>query len=115
MMSAAIVTLFLVMYVFRYDDGGGKSGYAKAGITTLTTAVKMYKTKFGENPAQLKDLLEPPDGPPIVEPSGILDPWGRPYQYDPTGPRNQGKQPDIWTVGHDRQLIGNWPERHWWD
>ena len=38
------------------------------------------------------------------------DPWKKPYQYDPSGPRNNGRRPDIWTVAPDGLEIGNWPK-----
>ena len=116
---SAIITLLCVfagMYVFRYDDGENKTDLARAGTKTLEIGVISYRQKFGEYPRKLDELVNPPDGPPFVEPSAILDQWSRPYQYDPTGPRNQGRKPDIWTIGHDGKPIGNWPEpRHWWD
>jgi general secretion pathway protein G len=113
---AALIVLFVAMFVFRYDDGDNKSDLARAGSKTLETGAIMYRQKFGENPKKLDNLVSPPDGSPFVEPSAILDPWGRPYQYDPAGPRNEGKRPDIWTTGSDGKQIGNWPQpRRWWD
>ena len=40
-----------------------------------------------------------------------MDPWGKPYRYDPKGKRNGGKRPDIWAVHPDKTEIGNWPEQ----
>jgi Type II secretion system (T2SS), protein G len=104
------------MYVFRYDDGDNMSDLAKAGTKVLETGVVQYYLKFGEYPRKLEDLVNPPDGPPLVDSGALLDQWDRSYQYDPTGPRYHGKKPDIWTTGPDGELLGNWPEpRHWWD
>jgi hypothetical protein len=121
--SCLLVTLIMVilagfagMYVFRYDDGENKSDLSKAGTKVLETGAVQYRLKFGEYPRKLEDLANPPDGPPFVDSGALLDQWGRPYQYDSTGPRNQGKKPDIGTTGSDGELLGNWPEpRHWWE
>jgi hypothetical protein len=39
----------------------------------------------------------------------LKDPWGKPYSYDPAGPKNAGLKPDIWSAGGGKVLIGNWP------
>jgi hypothetical protein len=49
--------------------------------------------------------------PAINSADALIDPWGRPYNYDPNGPRNNGNKPDIWAVAPDGALIGNWPNR----
>jgi hypothetical protein len=43
-----------------------------------------------------------------VDKAGLADPWGKPYQYDPTGKRNGGNKPDVWSDGPDGKPIGNW-------
>ena len=110
---AAFLFLFIVAIVFYGNVGDDtKDGQAKSGVMTLTHAVTAYALKYDEYPAKLWDLVDPPDGAsPFVVRDAIIDPWQRPYQYDPIGPRNNGEQPDIWTTGHDGQLIGNWPKR----
>ncbi|HLW68148.1 MAG TPA: type II secretion system protein GspG [Gemmataceae bacterium] len=113
---AVILAVFAGMYAFRYDDGVTKTDLAKAGTKTLEVAAVQYRLKFGAYPAKLNDLVTPPNGPPFVEPGTTNDPWGRPYRYDPAGPKNEGKKPDIWTTGHDGELLGNWPEpKDWWE
>jgi general secretion pathway protein G len=87
----------------------GENDLAKAGAKTLTIGVKSYQLRYESYPARLDQLVQPPDGGPFVLPGALLDPWGRPFQYDPAGPRNHGKQPDIWTVTPKGEVIGNWP------
>src|SRR5262249_49663269 len=108
---ASLVTLFIGTIVFYNLADDTKGRRAKSDVMMLTSAVKAYRIKYEEYPAKLRDLVEPPDGPPYVEPDSIIDPWQQPYQYDAAGPRNNGEQPDIWTVGDDGKLIGNWSKR----
>jgi len=106
---AALVTLCIGTIVFYNLADDTKGRQAKSDVMMLTTAAKAYRIRYEEYPAKLSDLVEPPDGrTPYIEPDAITDPWQQPYQYDPAGPRNNGEQPDIWTVGHDGKLIGNW-------
>jgi hypothetical protein len=41
----------------------------------------------------------------------LLNPWGKEYEYDPKGSRNDGKRPDIWATAPDKTEIGNWPKK----
>jgi hypothetical protein len=45
----------------------------------------------------------------LDDPKVLDDPWGNRYQYDPLGPRNGGRRPDIWTRSPEGKEIGNWP------
>ena len=85
-----------------------KEDLARVEVRNLTVAAKTYNLKRGNFPEKLIDLKTAG----YVEPKAtLLDPWGNPYQYDPKGKRNGGKQPDIWTVTPDKKEIGNWPEQ----
>src|SRR5262245_14658115 len=108
---ASLVTLFIGTIVFYNLADDTKGCRAKSDVMMLSTAVKAYRLKYNEYPTNLDDLVHPPDEKAFVESDTILDPWQRPYQYDPAGPRNNGEQPDIWTVGRDGKLIGNWSKR----
>ncbi|MBI3821795.1 MAG: TIGR03067 domain-containing protein [Planctomycetes bacterium] len=88
---------------------------ARAQIKVLTLAVNAYAFKNNSKfPESLEFLLKKDAtgaGPYLENKDTLLDPWKQLYQYDPTGPQNQGKQPDIWTlVPRKKQAIGNWPE-----
>jgi hypothetical protein len=64
-------------------------------------------------PESLKALAEkqPDGGPAYLEVQALTDPWGNPFQYDPTGPQNKGEKPDVWSQGPPgaKTPIGNWP------
>ena len=86
-----------------------KEAVARATIATLDRAVQVYFVKEGSFPPDLKTLTE--GKPPIIEKRGLLDPWKKPYQYEPAGKKNKGKKPDIWTVTPDKKVSGNWEEK----
>jgi hypothetical protein len=76
-------------------------------LRTLDPALAAYFVKNNEYPKDWKPLTE--GATPYLE-RVPLDPWKKPYQYDPAGKRNGGKKPDVWTVTPGKQTIGNWPE-----
>jgi general secretion pathway protein G len=119
MVVIAIIVVLVGIGGFAYmktlDDSKVQSAQLKAK-GDLTTACKTYKTKVGEYPNQLTDLLQKTSegfGPFLESEEALLDPWERPYQYNAAGPRNNGMQPDIWTTDPGSgQEIGNWPKGH---
>lgn len=78
---------------------------------SLTHACQAYRIKRDRFPKNLEELLakDALGGPYLEGPDALIDPWGRRYQYDPKGPRNNGAKPDIWTVTPQGIEIGNWP------
>src|SRR5215831_7551625 len=81
--------------------GGAQEDIASAQVTgALTQACQAYKVKRFEYPATLQLLLQRDaiGGPYLESSDALLDPWGHPYQYDASGPKNNGMKPDIWTI-----------------
>jgi hypothetical protein len=98
---------------FKMIDEGRRER-AKVDLNVLVTASTSFKLKYGDYPEKLEQLAKPPDGFPFVENKSLVDPWGRPYQYDPKGEKNDGLQPDIWSLGprsKDGAIIGNWMKK----
>ncbi len=118
LMEVLVVVAILVIlagaasiYVFGYLSDA-KRDKAKLDIKSLTDAVKQYSAKNeGNFPQTLQELVQPTNGssPIYDDPSILNDPWGKPYQYDPNGTRNNGLKPDIWTTTDKGMEIGNWP------
>lgn len=77
-------------------------------VRILTTAVETYRVRHDEFPEKLDDIAAYLEGGK----EALKDVWGQPYKYDPNGPKNGGKKPDIWSEGPpgQKQPIGNWPE-----
>jgi general secretion pathway protein G len=82
----------------------------------LTQACQAYSLKHnGEFPQNLQLLLQRDamGGPYLENADALIDPWGQPYQYDASGPKNNQTKPDIWTTvknSNPQKMIGNWPK-----
>ncbi len=98
--------------VLRYL-GTARTQTAKAQIGSISTALELYALDSGGFPNQqsgLAALVQPPagatkwKGPYLKKAEGLIDPWGRPYQY-----RYPGKagQPDVFTLGRDNAPGGS--------
>jgi len=87
---------------------------ARIQIRALEDACKVYKSKHGDFPEALAELtVQQPNGDgPLLEPSVLNDPWGRPYQYNKQGNNAQYNKPDIWSdgprPGDASSQIANW-------
>jgi general secretion pathway protein G len=118
LMEMLVVVAIIVMlaglggyyYVKQLDQS--KLNTARVQVkTTLTQACENYYVDHQSNyPASLEALLESDaegHGPYLKNREALVDPWGKPYQYNSAGPNNGGKQPDIWADSPKGQ-IGNW-------
>ena len=98
-LSAGIVAGYagLVIY-FMVDmpcDGGG-AGKANADLKGLSVDLNKSKQQSGSYPtdeAGLESLVNV-----HIRPEGLIDPWGRPYQY--IASYNAGA-PMVWSFGED--------------
>jgi general secretion pathway protein G len=109
-----IITLLATVaapQVLRYL-GKARTDTAKAQIAAIATALELYALDNGTFPAQqtgLAALVQAPqgasrwNGPYLKNINGLVDPWGRPYQYRMPGRNNQ---PDIFTLGRDNTVGG---------
>ena len=79
---------------------------ARLDLHILSSAVRIYHENNKRFPNTLDQLTEGKS--PLAEEKTLVDPWGRRYLYDPTGPNNNGTMPDIWTESPMRERIGNW-------
>jgi general secretion pathway protein G len=83
---------------------------AKSNIEALTHQCEIYAVDHNNQPPQtLAALVNPGDGhAAYVQEKALKDPWGSVFQYDPSGAKNGGNRPDIWTVTPKGLTIGNW-------
>jgi general secretion pathway protein G len=117
LLEVLIVVAIIVMlagagtYYFLQRLEDAKAGRAKADAMSLAAACEQYYAGNNEFPPSLDALTQPqPNGNgAFFGPDKLLDPWRKPYQYDPQGPNNAGNKPDVWTT-HPRTgiMIGNW-------
>jgi hypothetical protein len=103
-------------------EGLGQLNFAQEDIAKtqvsgpLTQACQAYFIRHKEYPQNLQLLTQrdPANGnaPYLDNADALLDPWAHPYQYDPSGQKNNNTKPDIWTVvqkSNPQKMIGNWP------
>ncbi|MBI4313972.1 MAG: type II secretion system major pseudopilin GspG [Candidatus Omnitrophica bacterium] len=87
---------------------------AKADITNIGLAIKLYELDNGNYPASLGQLMEKSaaeeGGGPYLEKEAI-DPWARAYQYRYPGQKNTASY-DLFSMGKDgvesADDVGNW-------
>ena len=102
----ALLATFAAPQVLRYL-GKARSETAKIQINAIASAVELYALDNGGYPAAADGtgaLMQPPPGavrwagPYLKKAEGLVDPWGRPYQY-----RNPGRNGsfEIFTLGRD--------------
>lgn len=102
----ALLATFAAPQVLRYL-GRAKSETAKLQINAISSAVELYALDNGGYPPQqvgLQGLMRAPaqaarwSGPYLKKAEGLVDPWGRPYQY-----RNPGRNGtfEVFTLGRD--------------
>jgi hypothetical protein len=85
----------------------GKYGKAKMDLSHLSSAVDAWKAETGSYPDTLQELTQSRDGKvPYLSEKDLLDPWGRPYGYDPNQRHPASGQPKIFCV-RDTTLT-NW-------
>ena len=102
--------------------GDAERGRIKADISRIETNLIRYKTNaryFPTTQQGLDALVNPPSAGPkparwerVSKEEGILDPWGRKYQYAYPGKYNPDSY-DIYSMGRDGKAgttddLGNW-------
>jgi len=91
----------------RYEDA--KVSKAKIDCEGISNLVETFKLNNHEYPGSIEQLAQPqPNGfSPLSPPDKLMDPWGKMYQVDPTGPHNNGLKADVFTTTPRGVLIGN--------
>ena len=93
--------------------GKAKSETAQVQIRNLESAVELYYLDVGDYPPErvgLAALVEAPadaqtwSGPYLKKRDGIVDPWGRPYEYRMPG---QHGAFDVFSLGRDGREAGD--------
>jgi general secretion pathway protein G len=88
---------------------GSKDDVALAQTKTITEAWGIYEKNNGAPPnLQALTQRQPNGAKAILEPDAIIDPWGKAFQFDASGPMNGGNKVDIWTVSPEGKKLGNW-------
>jgi general secretion pathway protein G len=86
-----------------------KDGEAKTGALNLDKALQMYYKDHDQYPTDPSLLsVKSEQGGPYIPQDALLDPWGKQFQIDVTGPNNNGAKPDVYTTNPEGKIIGNW-------
>jgi len=96
------------------EDDNPRIEKARQQIALMSQAVLRYIAENKAAPPSLEAIAQPGEGKtPYFDPALLLDPWGSRVQYDPKGPMNANKQPDLWSLGpaDGSVFIGNWSEK----
>jgi general secretion pathway protein G len=102
----ALLATLATPQVLRYL-GKARTETAKVQINAIASALELYALDNGGYPPSqvgLKALMERPhgatrwSGPYLKRAEGLIDPWGRPYQY--RAPGHAGPF-DVFTLGRD--------------
>jgi general secretion pathway protein G len=116
-----LVATIAAPQVLRYL-GKARTETARAQVSAITTALELYSLDVGGFPPSqigLQALMQNASGgnrwkgPYLKRADGLIDPWGRPYQYRFPG---RSGQPEVFTLGRDNapggadedQDIANW-------
>jgi len=111
---ALAVALFLV--ACGCGDSNPYVTRARLRLENLDNAMKAYQADNGDWPADLKELTQqiPAGGEPYLSADSLVDPWGRPYQYDRNNVHLETQLPLIWSEGPNPgspgSKIANWSE-----
>lgn len=85
-----------------------KASVVPTQIEPIDKAIAAYRAKHRSLPMSLQAMTEGKDA--LLKQKDLEDPWGQVYRYNPLGPLNDGKKPDVWTEAPSRERIGNWPK-----
>jgi general secretion pathway protein G len=98
-----LLAAFVAPQVLNYL-GRAKTDAASVQIQNISSILDLYRLDTGRYPERLEDLVEQPadapnwNGPYIQRRDGLIDPWGRPYEYRFPG---QHGAYDLFTLGAD--------------
>jgi hypothetical protein len=86
----------------------------KMDVRNIEAALHSYYAKHQTWPEKL-DMLTVPEldvGAALLQKGDLIDPWGRPYQYDPNQLNPRTGTPRVWSDGPDPgnpdKKIANW-------
>jgi hypothetical protein len=118
MKPTSIATLMCLVFTCGCQgDSNPNVSRARVGLKQLGEAATFYKNNHKVWPESLEDLTQPQPGggDPLIDKHALKDPWGRPYQYDPTTTNPTTEQPLIWSEGpspgEPGSKISNWESK----
>jgi general secretion pathway protein G len=88
-----------VIYMRYLDDA--KKDRARIDLKALSDAVNTYKAQHGDLPLSLEQLTQrtADGGTAYIEIAALIDPWGRPYVYEPQNLHQLTGKPHLYSDG----------------
>ncbi len=119
LMEVLVVVAILVVlagagaYVYTGYLDKAREDTARMGVSELEKAVEAYKVAYGDYPTDLTILTQAIEGrPAALQERALLDPWQRPYVYEPGTRHPQTGRPRIYSQGPNpgdaSKVISNW-------
>jgi hypothetical protein len=114
MKPAHFLTGLMLLLACACGESSPKVTQARVAVKELEKAVAQYRSTHGAFPEKLSTLTEQDAGAsgPLLPVSGLTDPWGRPFHYDPGQLHPETDQPLIWSdgasPGEASSKIQNW-------
>lgn len=91
----SLSTFFPISYLDEQYRRG-----AEGEITVIDLYVSLVMQHEDLVPKSLSVMTKPINhSQPLMKIDQLKDPWGREYQFDYRGIRNEGKKPDVWSLG----------------
>ncbi len=89
-----------------------RGALARVNVRNISRAVDAYFVANGQHPKALADLTR--GDKPFLEAKALLDPWGRPYRYDPDTLNPKTGSPLVYSEGPQPGVPGS-AIRNWTD
>jgi len=112
MLVVVAILLILVgaavpIYLAYRDDA--QIDRSRADVKMIGDACSNYNARYGRYPNSLEELVQPPSGGrSYFTEDHLMDPWGKPYNYDPNSTRPGTGEPLVSTQAPNGQEIRNW-------
>jgi prepilin-type N-terminal cleavage/methylation domain-containing protein len=116
LVAVAIVLILAGSGAFLYLNHleNAKKDIGKANVDTLDQQVQIYYTRHHQFPPDLATLtqLGPNGEAAAIETRALIDPWDRPYHYEPQNLHPLTRKPHVYsegpTPGTPGSRISNW-------
>ena len=102
---AVVAVAAWTAWSLRFVDEGTRVEQAELDVSRIGHAARLFRADFGRCPADVAELLRPPEGAAYLE--RVKDPWGNEYRltcparFDPGGVDVVSSGPDGSFAGED--------------
>jgi general secretion pathway protein G len=104
----AVLAGVTLPWLWQHDESA-KARRAWIDCVQLAEQAEYYRVNNGSYPTSIEQLArpQPNGGGPLVRPQQVIDPWGQPYQTDPTGLHPRGQEAEVYTTNPKGVVISS--------